>query len=240
MSPSLRRLDLADAIISIYFLVFALVILPISLYVAFRGIRAPRLSALLSTVSICFIFAYSLEWINVYAYYIGLVAIPIVAGVIFFVQDISPILVAASLPLHAIYTLYIMFLVQTVTEPNGFIQFDVPSPTSWIVVTAVAILLAIATGFFMRFADPEPQRHLFIAASSTTGVFFAVHYVGAIFATRVVTSYSDYFKMFALRPWICWPVALVLTALAAWTQLRTKVPEPPATESEGKPLVAQA
>ncbi|RHY27057.1 hypothetical protein DYB32_007082 [Aphanomyces invadans] len=242
MASALRDLgDFSDMFTSIYLVIFGVFILPLTLYVAFRGILAPKLSALVAAVSICFIFSYSIEYISEFAYYLGLAAIPALAIVIWIVEGASPVLVAAALPLHAVYTIYSMFLVQTVTEPSGAIYFGVPSATSWVTCLFVAIFLAISTGFFMVYADAEPQRQLYIWSSASTGIFFAVHYVGAALSGPVLVSSSDYFKIFALRPWISWPVAVVLTAAAAFTQFNTKVPSPPARpNSESQPLVSQA
>ncbi|KAG9408409.1 hypothetical protein AC1031_021647 [Aphanomyces cochlioides] len=231
-------MDIGDGITSIYLVIFALVVVPLSLYVSFRGLRAPKLSALLSIISICFVFSYSIALISDIAFYFGLTAIPILALVVWCVDGSSPILVAAALPLHMVYTIYSMFLVQTVT--NGYVQFGIPSNTSWVTCLFVAIFLAIATGFFMLYADEEPQRYMFVASSSTTGIFFGIHYVGAIFSGRLVLTAADYFKIFALRPWICWPVALGLTGLAVYTQLDTIPATTAASTEEIKPLVAEA
>ncbi|RHY37457.1 hypothetical protein DYB38_012214, partial [Aphanomyces astaci] len=242
-TTSVRHLgDFSDMFTSIYLLAFGLVIVPLTLYVAFRGILAPKLSALVAAISICFVFAYSIEFISEVAYYLGLAAIPALAIVIWIVDGASPVLVAAALPLHAVYTIYSMFLVQTVTEPSGSIYFGVPGATSWVTCLFVAIFLAISTGFFMVYADAEPQRQLYIWSSASTGSFFAVHYVGAALSGPLVVSSSDYFKIFALRPWIAWPAAVVLAVVAAYTQFHTKTPQGSslAINHELQPLVTPA
>ncbi|KAG9408410.1 hypothetical protein AC1031_021648 [Aphanomyces cochlioides] len=231
-SSSGRRLgDIGDDLVSIFILTFSFIGVPLSIFVAVRGLAFPRVSAFTSVVMTGIGIAFlgpGAEFV------IGMSSILILTIVICLVKDSPVFLLGANAALCIAYTIFTMTLPQVVNTPSGYvpassvnttlpIEFQEPGTFAIVVLVVCFLGFAIAVGV----ASLKLGRLLIAVSSSIVGIWFSVYLVGAYFSRPIVDSSYDYFKIFALKPWITWPTAVVLSALATLLQLRTirEVPE---------------